>query len=141
LSVGREVSVFDGASWVLLLWGTLSTPLDGSPYVVYVPGWALSRVSLPKSDFGCSLRTTDTFVDLLGTQFGADTLENIAADYHPGIIYLDIDLNSFSPRQVVSAMQRIRRGWNPKVKTIIFVRFYRAQTIIPSAKSRNAASP
>jgi hypothetical protein len=121
-------------SWILLVYGSLGAYHGEAPTVVFVPGWVLNWVSLPEADFACELRTRETFADILGTQFRLDNLQDMVAHRSSSVIRVHVDQNHFSPAQALPIFARVRKDWSTKGNTIIFVTFFRVETL-PNAKS------
>ena len=117
--------MFDISAYLLLLIGPFSAVLGDSPTVIILPECVSNRIRLPEADFKCVLRTEKVFTDILGHQFAIDDLQQLVKDCHPGIVHVGVDLNRFSLDEVTTILNRMRGKWNPKIKTVIFVKLSR----------------
>jgi hypothetical protein len=113
--------MFDLTGCFLLIVGSLSGLLAGSPTIIYVPWWAQGRVALPRADCLCTLRAPGLYADIVGRQCGNEGLQDLVENRNPGVVYIYADLNRFPPGQLASCLGRLRKDWSPSIRTVIFI--------------------
>ena|ERR1700722_1889964 len=113
----------DVFGWIIMISSPLTAPVNGSPYVVFIPGQVLNVISLPNRDEDCILLGRDAFTGSCGRLrlFDNKELQDRVKDCRLGIVRVFVDLKKFPPSEALSIFRKIRAQWDPKIKTVIFV--------------------
>ncbi len=125
---------------LLMLSGSLFTPLFGPPSFAFVRAWGPVPVA---ADEGWKLLTADRCIDILGHDFGVEELRHVDTDWtveklwrifrhRPYVVELFVDQNRLSAGDVLTTMKTLRSEWNPK-KKVIFVFAFGRCTVSTSA--------
>jgi hypothetical protein len=112
------------AVWFLVSLASILAPANGAPAIIFVPHLGTVEIPLPKPDFSCHLIGYGRFIDMSGCPGTVDELPRLVGR-KPGIIIIDVDLNTFSAVDMLVSVRQIRNAWNPKVSALIIMRMIR----------------
>jgi hypothetical protein len=110
--------------WLILTGWSLASGLADYPLVVFVPEWVVAKVGRPQADCGYYLRGKGRFSDIMGGQSKAEDHQDSVAQGRPGIIEVCVDLDASSVAEIEATVRLLRKGWNPKVRTIFIFRLF-----------------
>lgn len=118
------------SGWFLLIGGSMIGASDRVPCAIPVPGWVLNWVSLPECDMGCVLVSREKGRDILGPLLDVTTLQRHIPRGSVGVIRILVDVNHFSPVDVLWTLQMMRDNWEPGRKAVIFFQCCQCEDVV-----------